>query len=698
MRRTQWLGFQALASFARAGLACVVAGLVGCSLVPQDGGDLRIAEVQRALLPMASVALDTGQVETAKRLYQRLLDVDPDSFDARMGLGNVAFKDRRSASAARWYLAALAHASAASQRHDALLWHGRAALDGGKIEAARRSFRQLAEQGEQAPSLHVAWALNGIGLTLLLEGDILGAIDAMEQAVRLAGDQQMFADNLERALKMLADLRATAPPEPALPAVAARQDRLAANAIADAKPVAGGEPVARSESTAGVTDTASRTTESIGPTSRGAESAARTRERPAGRFSRQTTGTASAQRENAPRVADSRTAPPPDPVPVPPERPPIEGRTVASAASSAPSPAAQEPMVGRNAGIERQTASASDQSTTVARTPAPAQTAPMAPTGAATAAAQTASMARTESAGQVVQAPAAAQGDAARAARKDATRRDAERRDAPRKETPRRDAAPTQRKPSKPQQPVPTRLPQEPQEPATVATAAETRSKQPLVSAPSRRDRDIAETFALSEQPPSPPPPLPQRLRRPPPTAESGYVLRENDGSLVQMGAFAVRSTAETLATALENATDENVAVMRSGDFFRVVIGPVASQAALDTLVTDLRAHGHGAGSILPAAEQAVRAMAAAEEPENPRGFVIVEDQQRFLQLGAFEVRASADRLSAKLRDVTGEDVTVAESQRDDAVVFRVRVGPVESEESLADLVAVLSSAGYQID
>ena len=231
-----------------------------------------------------------------------------------------------------------------------------------------------------------------------------------------------------------------------------------------------------------------------------------------------------------------------------------------------------------------------------------------------------------------------------------------------------------------------------------MATAAETRSKQPLVSAPSRRDRDIAETFALSEQPPSPPPPLPQRLRRPPPTAESGYVLRENDGSLVQMGAFAVRSTAETLATALENATDENVAVMRSGDFFRVVIGPVASQAALDTLVTDLRAHGHGAGSILPAAEQAVRAMAAAEEPENPRGFVIVEDEQRFLQLGAFEVRASADRLSAKLRDVTGEDVTVAESQRDDAVVFRVRVGPVESEESLADLVAVLSSAGYQID
>ena len=154
-----------------------------CSLVP-DQQSLGVDEVERALLPIARVALETGQFETAERLYRRLLDVDPESHSARMGLGDVAFKDRRSEDAAQWYLAAQTSATIPEELYDALLWHGRAALEDGQLTAARRSFERLAATGEEAPTIDTAWALNGIGLTLLLEGDLEGAARYMEQAVR----------------------------------------------------------------------------------------------------------------------------------------------------------------------------------------------------------------------------------------------------------------------------------------------------------------------------------------------------------------------------------------------------------------------------------------------------------------------------------------------------------------------------------
>ena len=188
---------------------CLAAALciTACSLIP-DQSSLRADEVEQALLPVANVALETGQLETAKRLYRRLLDVDQESHVARMGLGDVAFQDRRPDDAARWYLSAQANAKTPQQRNDALLWHGRAALDAGQLATARRSFERLAAADEDAPALSVAWALNGIGLTLLLEGDLQGAVTVMERAVRRAPGEQMFADNLARALAMLAELRA----------------------------------------------------------------------------------------------------------------------------------------------------------------------------------------------------------------------------------------------------------------------------------------------------------------------------------------------------------------------------------------------------------------------------------------------------------------------------------------------------------
>lgn len=164
-----------------------------------------------AVLPVARTALDAGQLETARRLYRRLLDVQPQSFEARMGLGEVAHQRRDGAEAMRWFLGALANATTVTQRHDALLHHGRAALDAGQMEHAQASFARLTDPQEAASNEYVAYGLNGVGLTLLLSGDLRSSVTLLEQAVdRLPGDKKL-RDNLARALQLLAEEVANAP-------------------------------------------------------------------------------------------------------------------------------------------------------------------------------------------------------------------------------------------------------------------------------------------------------------------------------------------------------------------------------------------------------------------------------------------------------------------------------------------------------
>ena len=592
MLRTRWLGFEALVLFAvRVAIVGVAATwLVGCSLMPQNSGNLRIDEVQRALLPMASVALDTGQLETAKRLYQRLLDVDPDSFNARMGLGDVAFKGRRSTDAARWYLAALANASAPSQRHEALLWHGRAALEDGQIEAARRSFQQLVDQRENAPAINVAWGHNGIGLTLLLAGDLVGAIDAMEQAVQRAPDEKMFADNLDRALGMLAELRVeiSAPVAPLASsspaAVAEPAPRTAQEPIAIAEPVAV-EPVAIAEPVAVEPAT-------IEPVVEPPAAVAAVQQAPP------TTVVETLEEPPTPTlaeepVAEERTQDVEEPaaVPIGEPVPPTEPATAVVDADELPEPDVDA--------IEPEPALAATQPASPAPQPAPPATQP---------------------------------------------------------------------------QPAPRDVEQQSQPEDGVAVGTDTA----IVEEPA--------TSAVAKLEPA----------TPPPASESGYLLRRDDRLFVQMGAFAVRSTAEMLATLLDDATDENIQVIENDQFYRVRIGPIASEETLDALVQDLEANGYRFERTSANAESAVED--DVRTPSGLTGFVIVEDSQRFLQLGAFEARATADSLAATLRNLTEETITVAEVERDEMVVYRVRVGAVESDESLADLIAVLTAVGYEID
>ena len=71
----------------------------------------------------------------------------------------------------------------------------------------------------------------------------------------------------------------------------------------------------------------------------------------------------------------------------------------------------------------------------------------------------------------------------------------------------------------------------------------------------------------------------------------------------------------------------------------------------------------------------------------------------RFLQLGAFEVRLTANPVANRLRQLTDHVVAVAETnQPDGAQIYRVRVGPIESDRSFVELASVLIANGYDID
>ncbi|MCZ0943869.1 MAG: tetratricopeptide repeat protein [Gammaproteobacteria bacterium] len=193
------------------------------------------------MLPIASTALETGQFETARRLYRRVLAVDEDSTAARMGLGDVAFAEQEPAIAARWYRSAVNRADEPEERHSALLAHGRAAVAAGELDEARESFTALTQgtrleavreglsalmrregkdlNGQGVSKTNLAWAHNGIGLTLLLQGDVPSAVAEMERAVELAPEEERLQANLDRARAALDDLPPVA--EPAAPGEAA---------------------------------------------------------------------------------------------------------------------------------------------------------------------------------------------------------------------------------------------------------------------------------------------------------------------------------------------------------------------------------------------------------------------------------------------------------------------------------------------
>ena len=190
---------------ARWAVAFAFAAAAGCASL-QSATELRATRIEQAVVPMAQAALAAGQVETARRLYTRLLDVAPDAVDAHMGLGDAALAAGLPARAATWYLGAAGRAQTPADRHAAWLGHGRASVAAGDLDAARASFENIADVDGVQPEV-AAWAHNGLAVVAILEGDPHGAVAAVARAVVLAPDERRLRDNLDRAVAVAAAYR-----------------------------------------------------------------------------------------------------------------------------------------------------------------------------------------------------------------------------------------------------------------------------------------------------------------------------------------------------------------------------------------------------------------------------------------------------------------------------------------------------------
>ncbi len=881
------------------GVAALLIG--GCSVLPNEGDALRVKRVEEAVLPMARVALEAEQIETAKRLYLRLLDVDPGSVKARMGLGDIAVERRDSAEAARWYAAAVAHARRADERQEALLAHGRAALSGGALEAARKSFSRLTSPREGAPTPSVAWGLNGLGLVALLEGDIRAAIGLMEQAVLLAPEESRLSDNLSRALDLSAGMAPESASADQLRGMAAEPDsallgngrdaresaresppatiRTDAGRKADPRPTEAERPRPGAETVRGEDETPDETTgemdrtraerERQGPESddpgvdvRGIDKselrpyaikvggeyyvrigayaipdAARAVASELGRVTtelvdvvefgmgngrnavrlyrvlvgpiateaglielvaalddlgygaarvppsvasesraekRADPAMSAGQRSAGPELVelsldpgrDDTDEPPttagevgasrqtehgaatvePEEAPTVPD-PPVPGEIAKSGVDVEASGIDAE-LSGTDAEVPGTDAEAASGE---AREPAASDGATM--VGDAGRARRVGD--RDAESGDIAIAPEHGAPPAAEPEEEETVTRPAE--EAPSSADPSGDPSAdpsgissgnpfgdpgpvetTERRGSSPADVAASEMRSDAEArflqvgAYTVRSAAEALAAEVgrVARAPVRVvEAELAdgETMyrvqvgpvgspeAMAELgellisggygtvrilpepegadgdegfPPFPPPPV----SLPPERRVRAFMVDEGGGRFLQMGAYAVRATADTLASQLRLVTSEPVFVDATpndgGDsLFRVRIGPITSDASLANLLGALRS-GYGAGWALPSVETDVGRTA----------FVVHGDSERFLQMGAYATRSAANALVAELRGRIDGEIRVTEVPRDGKPLYRVRIGPIVSDGSLLALVEAARSLGYVVD
>ena len=798
----------------------VAALLIGsCAVLPNESDTLRIKRVEEAVLPMARVALEAEQTETAKRLYLRLLEVDPNSVTARMGLGDIAVASRDSAEAARWYAAAVAHATRADERHTALLAHGRAALAGGELKAARKSFSRLTSQRENAPTQSVAWGLNGLGLVALLEGDIRAAIRLMEQAVLLAPEENRLSENLSRAL----DLSAGTAPEPTsadqvrdmmvAPDSATLRDGQNPTGTPRATPPVEEdlvedrkreEPVREADRTRRVDEREEPHPENNGPGADvrridrselrpyaikvggefyvrigayGIQSDARAVASELGRVTTELVDVVEfgmGDGRNAVRLYRVLVGP------IASEAGLVElvatleemgygaARVPTSVASESEESAAPKPAPStgqRSAGpelVEVFLEPAADETTTSTQETQPAPKPEPEDANARSGSDEKVSEADIDVASTEVADPAASDpvtagddagptprvGDTDVASRGVASEVRAAPSPGPEQQVavatfaevvPSSENLDPQGGGSTPRDIAgngvqhPEALPQFLQVGAyTVRSTAEklaaevgsvarasvrvveaelangetmyrvqvgpigsremmTELSQMLISGGYGTVRILPEsaaTDALEEALPTPPPPwhAPERRVR-------AFIVHEESGRLLQMGAYAVRSTANTLASQLRLVTSEPVFVAKAlnddGDaLYRVRIGPIASDASLATLLDALRS-SYGSGWVLPSMEMDTRRTA----------FVVHEGSERFLQMGAYAARSAANALISELRGEIDGQLRITQVLRSGGEpIYRVRIGPIASDESLLALVGMVESLGFVVD
>lgn len=67
----------------------------------------------------------------------------------------------------------------------------------------------------------------------------------------------------------------------------------------------------------------------------------------------------------------------------------------------------------------------------------------------------------------------------------------------------------------------------------------------------------------------------------------------------------------------------------------------------------------------------------------------------QYLQVGAYSNRVAAERVTETVRALTGQPVVIRNLDRNGRVLYRVQVGPVNSETQVRDLLSQLEQSGY---
>ena len=744
------------------GLAFGAATLLigGCSVLSNETDAVRIQRVEEAVLPMARIALEAEQTETARRLYLRLLEVDPNSVSARMGLGEIAVARRDSAEAARWYAAAIPHATQADERHAALLAHGRATLAAGELEAAHKSFSRLTSNKEDALAATAAWGLNGLGLVALLEGDLRGAIRFMEQAVLLAPEEKMLTDNLSRALNMSAGIvpesaRADEMDDMAMaPSPAPSPDEQPPASAGDATAVAVEKHVLEVGAAADPPRRDPAPSREVGtPEERVAEDGApndgrmdKSDLRPyaielGGQYFVRIGVYAikAAAQEFASELRRITT----EPVDV----------SVFGMGDGSDAVTLYRVLIGpieSRAGLTELVETLEGMGYGAARVPAadapeaePAANLELAPSAEQTQAGpelvevflETLDIEAdaTQTAAQQPQtspelAPGAASPVAASGGAEDVTAKDAglspnggesgvasaggERTDDLDAPQFLQVGAYTVRSTA---EALASEVGSVARAPVRIVEAelanGETMYRVQVGPIRSRRMmtelsgmlmsggygtvRVLPESAAtdsaiagVGEVPSGEPLRSGSSERR-----VKAFIAHEDERRFLQMGAYAVRSTADTLASQLRLITSAPVFVVEAladdgGSLYRVRIGLIDSDASLATLLDALRS-SYGTGWALP----------STETDDIRTAFVVHENTERFLQMGAYAVRSAADELAAELRSAIDGEVRITEvSLNDGNPIYRVRIGPIASDDSLSKLVEAVESLGFVVD
>ena len=630
--------------------------------MPREPNRLHTNQVANSVLPFAAIALRTGQTETARRLYKRLMEIDPESFQARMGLGEVAHRERAPAEAARWFLAALAYAQTTEQRHDALLAHGRAALDAGHLESARGSFARLTDPQEGAGTEYAAFGLNGVGLTFLLSGDPKGAVTFMEQAVEWLPTDEKLRSNLARALRMLAEQVAkTTSAAQSIPPpnthsegsdlLAPEQGGAALSAPATPQLGTTADRIERAverfeQAAARLADAAQQTTHAGAPPPEA---------RPSARFDIPMTPKTSA----TPHTPTPAT----EPARFGPDRDQSAWSDPPAAPSSRDERRGETPRNGADADRDDRAAPATDAG--VAPAPAGAGRLP-----ATSWPADAPGFLVTNADGVFVQMGAYA----ARAAANDLAGR-------------------LGRATKLPVGVVkygglhrvrvgPVRSRAALQTLATQLRGAGFVGTSPTATGSIRPDAATNDRTATAE-PPAPRHPVTSHGAR-------GFQVDTANGRFLQMGAYGNRDRAEALAARLRALTGYSVRIASSATasaaVHRVRIGPVRTDADWAMLMETLIDADYGVETPRSPARSA------------PAAFVLRRDDGAFIQLGAYAARDTAAALADRLRSMATKPVTIIEGRgADGETIHRVHIGPFVSDARLTTTIAALRRRGYRV-